>query len=263
VLAAGRFSVLSIFERHCPHDTPRAVRRYWDALDHMQFRDTTAAMEAVEDVLKIHPDFAPALSLWARLELQRGRAGAVRTRLNPVLSADTSMAAYLGMSMGDALAMEGRPNEATGWYDRALTLQSPYSRSILVLIRLRNLLVDQPELIAALNDVGGRATAEGVLEQSGADAARILGSVAAAIDYDYEAAFGRITKTAGTAAADTAGARWYAWAAAFAFRAGDLDEAERFRALAVQAARTEEDVYEVARLADFARRIEWTRQRKA
>ncbi|HUF07695.1 MAG TPA: hypothetical protein VMO47_00120 [Rhodothermales bacterium] len=262
-LAAGRFSVLSIFERHCPHDTPRAVRRFWDALDHMQFRDTTAAKGAVDDVLKIHPDFAPGLSLWARLELQRGRAGAVRTRLNPVLSADTMMAAYLGLSMGDALAMEGRRAEASAWYDRTMVLQSPYSRSLLAVLRLRKLLIDRPELIAALNDVGGRAAAHGVLGDSGEGAALVLGSVASALDYNYAAAFGLIRETAGTAAADTAGARWYAWAASFAFRAGELEEAERFRSLAVQAARTEGDMYEIARLADFGRRIEWSRQRKA
>ncbi len=260
-LAASRFSVLSIFERRCPHDTPEAVRRYWDALDDMQFRDTTSARVAIEDVLRLYPDFSPALAIWAQLELQRGVGQPVAYRLNPVLSADSTAAAYLGLPMGDALAMDGRSVEAVTWYDRAARWQSPFSRTTLAILRLRPLLASQPDLIAAANRAGGREGAIGKLASSDDAAARIVGALMAALDFDYATAQRVLASTSETEAANLAGSRWPAWAALFAYRTGDFDEAERFRQMAVQVARLEQDPYEIARLEDFGVRIEWARRK--
>jgi len=259
-LAVGRFSVLSIFERRCPHDTPVAVRRYWDAGDAMQLRDTTAARTALEDVLRLYPNFAPALSIWAQLELQRGKAEGVAYRLNPVLAADSAAAAYLGLPMGDAQAMEGHPDAALLWYDLASKWQSPYSRTSLAILRLRRLLAPAPDLVAATNGAGGRERATARLSASADPTARVMGALVAAMDYDYAKAYEVIVGTEATDAARIAGERWPAWAALFAYRNGDFEKAERFRQLAVQAAFREDDQYEVVRLKDFRQRIDWARR---
>lgn len=259
-LAVSRFSILSIFERRCPHDTPMAVLRYWDALDAMQFRDTTAARKALDDVLRRYPDFAPALSIWAQLELGGGKAEAVAYRLHPVLSTDSAAAAYLGLPMGDARAMAGHADRATFWYDQASRWQSPYSRTTLAILRLRKRMETEPDLVAAANGLGGRRRAIERLSASDLSAARVVAALMTAIDYDYAGAFEVLMGTSDTEAAEAAGERWFAWGALFAYRIGYFEKAERFRQSAVQAALRENDPYEVARLEDFAERIEWARR---
>jgi hypothetical protein len=163
----------------------------------------------------------------------------------------------MGLQMGDAMAMLGQPEEAADWYERTALLQSPYSRSLLAMLKLRTLLATEPEIVAAINDVGGRQTARRVLAVSESPSARIMGALAAAVDDESGEALAILLQTAGTNEAERVGARWLAWAASFAYRAGQYGEAERFRTLAVQAAHSENDIYEVERLEAFARRIAW------
>jgi hypothetical protein len=89
------------------------------------------------------------------------------------------------------------------------------------------------------------------------DVTGILSALDAAESEAYGRAVDLMQGAEATAAAISLGERYYSWMAGFAFRAGRLQDSERFRRLAVEKALEAGDRHQVDRLHDFGKRIEW------
>jgi len=164
------------------------------------------------------------------------------------------------MRLGDALALTGHPDSAAAVYLKAIDALSPYARNWRVLLRLRAMTARNPTIIGELVSADdSKSRIEQLLSiPDTTGAATVWAALASAEAEDFTRAADLLNGAADTEAASTLGQRWDAWIAAFSFRGGRLEDAERFLRSAVRKAVADDDKYEVERLEVFRQRIKWT-----
>lgn len=244
VYASRRFSIPSLFEKDCPHHLPAHERLLREGAAALSDGDTLAALQNIEDALARAPAYEPALDAWAALHITRGDTRPVIDRLLHTLQDTTEMrvvSAGLWVRLGDALALEGAPDEAVAAFDSARVILPLYAHQQHGLIALRQALADM-QLVQQINrsadSTAGKVARLDALLASARMAAlapekeqavRVLQGVLLALDESNEAALRYLAKVDATQM-EAGGARTLARLArvvrAFLhYRVGNFEEA--------------------------------------
>lgn len=80
--------------------------------------DRPKARAAFEKALSLQPDFLPAVTNLARLDVQENKADAARQRFIAFLDKDKNNADAM-TALGELAMLQKRPEEATSWYEKA------------------------------------------------------------------------------------------------------------------------------------------------
>jgi hypothetical protein len=262
-LASRRFSVPSLFERRCPHDTPPSHAAFREGQLALTMGDSVSAIRWFKLALDEDPKFVDALGEWATLELAEGRFAGVVRRIGSVWSDDRTHTIGLSVRFGDALVLSGRPEQAATAYGQGLERASPFSRNGRSILKVRTLLVDRPDVLAVVVSTESLIVKAETLSRfhDPTGAATILASLFLAEADEFQVAADRLAEARGTLAAEVIDERYPAWLSAFSYRAGRLMDAERHRQSASQAALSAGDREQLVRLEDFQDRIDWARNR--
>lgn len=257
--AAWLFRQPSLFERRCPHHVPayvRAGRDGWDALDR---GEVTAASDAFERARRERPADPVAVAGWARLLASRGRIapGAARRLAASGLDSLSTPAALAGVA--DVLRLAGLDAEADTLYARAGRGLLPTDRwGRLVLARRAALSAAALARLRAHLGTPERRRAARIAHAVEADdplLAAVLWDDAERPAEAWRAA--RAARRTVQAAADR---RTFALTAAtLAYRAGDLDAAERLAGATERASRRDGETAQADRAADLVARVRWRR----
>ena len=259
-LVTRRFSVPSLFERHCPHDLPSPYLALRRGQLELAEGDSASAMVLFTQALEEAPEYPDALDAWATMRLAKGDYDSVTRRIGSVWETQHMQTGPIATKLGDAFVLSDRPEYAPQAYSDALEATSVYARGRRAILYLRSLVTDRPDILKLVVSPYRpmyKAHALSLVADS-TGVASILAGLYFAEAEDYAAASDALADAEGTIAAQSIGGRYPSWRTGFAFRAGRLDDAERFRTSAVEAARAQEDRYQVERLEDFRVRIEWT-----
>ena len=147
-LVTRRFARPSLFERRCPHYVPPFRRAYEAGDKALSEGDTTWAEQHFKRALAAQPQFVAAHYQLADIRLARGEAVAVIEQLDTLTVQPPS--ARLALLLGDAWALQRRPDSARQQYDAALRALPLYAHSGSAMVVLRRAVADRPDVISIL-----------------------------------------------------------------------------------------------------------------
>lgn len=263
---ARRFAAPSLFEKPCPHHVPAYRRRYRAAVRALAEGDTARAEALVDASLEGRRSYVPALDLWSRLALARGDAGAVVARLD-TMAVDT-LSAALAVRLGDALALQARPERARQCYEAAYRLLPHYALEDRARVVLRKSLARRPDVLRILvSGAASDAMAERLSQGEGeAEWMALLRAerLAAAEQFEQAASLLRTTPipTGGATLAEQRLLEWQRlrWLAWYTYRSGQPAAAAAYAREASGALRRAGAWNEAARLDVFAQKMNWILQ---
>ena len=145
-----RFAVPSLFEQRCPHHVPFALKKHREGLEVLAQADTTGALLALEQALGDEPMYQPAIETWAQVHLGMGAPDSVITRIDRLYSADNAQyrTPLMWMLYGDAHALKGNKETASGAYEAARQGLPLYVHDQVGFLELRKALIDYPDLLS-------------------------------------------------------------------------------------------------------------------
>ena len=220
-LASARFAALSLFEKPCPHYTPKHVRSHRSAMRALWAGDTTLAERHVSASLRRAPTYEPALGTWAALRLAQGDEAAVLERF-AALSIET-----LAWVVGDAHTLLQDVGEARQAYERARDMLPGYARESAARLEARQALLAHPD--AARTALGGQSPEERAraLARYGAYGADFASAYLWAQSGRYEQAAEKL-RTSGEAPSATLESQRLAWLARWTYYAGNPELAATY-----------------------------------
>lgn len=266
------FSIPSLFEKECPHWVPRAVRDAQRASDFLDEGDAERAFVEFERLIEGDPDFQASRIGWGRAALALGEEQLVAGRLKSLSCADMTPS-EIGL-LGDAMALAGQPDSAAVLYDQARFHYPAYARESRALYALRRQTATYPDIVRLLVSTDSAAVkierlesilVERSIETSETAAPGYLWRALLYADLGrYSEALAAVQQVLslphGPCARESGldlRLRCPVWTSVYAYRAGDIDAALAYGAMALAAHEKAGDLAMARVLTDFMRKLRW------